>query len=234
MGWPQDRRRTVQTVAVPRRRLAPAVVVACATLLLVGAAACSSDGRTLAPIQPGQTTTTRAPVTAISGAPLVFSLSSPDVADGGVLPDRFTCSGAGLSPSLKWAATPTAEELALVVRDRNANGFVHWIVTHIDRTIISFGSAAVPESAVQQVNSTGALGWLAPCPPAGSGRHIYDFVLHVLNAPIKVDPSMPAVDVASRIEAASIAQARMSVSVSPGSAEPPGGSLTPSSVTPTP
>jgi Raf kinase inhibitor-like YbhB/YbcL family protein len=221
MGCAQDRRPAVQTVAVHPRR--PAIAVAVAAVLLLGGAACSNDGRTLAPVRPGQTTTTRAPA-ALDTTPTVFTLSSDDVAEGGVLPDRFTCSGEGISPSVRWAAVPAAQELALVVRDRDAGGFVHWIVTGISPVVTGFGEAGVPESATEQVNSTGAPGWFAPCPPAGSGKHVYEFVLHALASPVSIDPSLPAAEVAARIEGESTAQATMSVSVSPGAAQPPGGS----------
>jgi Raf kinase inhibitor-like YbhB/YbcL family protein len=204
----------------PRR---PATALAVAAVLLLGGAACSHDGRTLAPVRPGQTTTTRAPA-AVGTTPTVFTLSSDDVVGGGLLPDRFTCTGEGISPSLRWAAVPAAEELALVVRDRDADGFVHWIVTGISPVVTGFGESGVPEGATEQVNSTGAPGWFAPCPPAGSGKHVYEFVLHTLAGPVSIDPALPAADVAARIEAASTAQASMSVSVSPGSSEPPGGS----------
>jgi Raf kinase inhibitor-like YbhB/YbcL family protein len=223
MGCAQDRRPAVQTVAVHPRR--PLSVVAVAAALLLGGAACRHDGRTLAPTRPDQTTTTRAPST-LGTAPTVFTLSSDDVAEGGVLPARFTCAGEGVSPSLRWAATPAAVQLALVVRDRDAGGFVHWIVTGIDPTVTGVGESGVPEGATEQVNSTGAPGWFAPCPPAGAGRHVYEFVLHALAAPITIDPSLPAADVAAKIEAASTAQAKMSVSVTPGTAQPPGGSAT--------
>jgi Raf kinase inhibitor-like YbhB/YbcL family protein len=208
---------------VHRRR--PLSTVAVAAVLVLGGAACRHDGRSLAPTLPDQTTTTRAPST-LGTTPTVFTLSSDDVAEGGVLPARFTCSGEGVSPSLRWAATPAAVQLALVVRDRDAQGFVHWIITGIDPTVTGFGVAGVPEGATEQVNSTGAPGWFPPCPPAGSGRHVYDFVLHALSAPVTVDPSTPAADVAAKIEAASTAKATMSVSVTPGVAQPPGGSAT--------
>jgi Raf kinase inhibitor-like YbhB/YbcL family protein len=192
------------------RRLFPAAPIVVA--LVLATTACSSDGRTLAPIKPGQTTTTQA-TTLASTAPTVFTLSSDDVIDGGVLPDKFTCNGQGTSPNLRWAAAPAGQQLALVVRDRDAAGYVQWIVTGIGPTLTGFGPSAVPEGATEQVNSQGAIGYLAPCPPKGAGRHVYDFVLHALATPVSIDPTMPAADVAKAIETASTAQARLSVSV---------------------
>jgi len=165
--------------------------------------ACSDDGRTLAPVRPDQTTTTEAPPVLDGAALGVFALTSPLFEDGAELPERYTCTGDGVSPALRWSGTPDGAELALVVRDRELDGLVHWIVTGIDLAIQGFGDAGVPESAVEQVNSTGAIGWLPPCPEAGTGTHTYDFVLHVLPGPVDIDPALPAADAAALIEDAS-------------------------------
>ena len=204
----------VHTVAVTARRRAAAVVL---TLVLgASTAACAHDGRTLAPILPGQTTTTEGPSTGPTGSATVFTLSSAAVIEGGVLPERYTCTGEAISPALQWTFAPPSAELALVVRDRDADGFVHWIVTGIDPTAQSFGDGGLPETAEEHANSTGALGYLAPCPPAGSGRHVYEFVLHALSAPVEIDPALPAGDAAARIEAATIGSAQLAVSVDGG------------------
>jgi Raf kinase inhibitor-like YbhB/YbcL family protein len=198
---------------VPRRRTATLAL----TALLLAApalAACSDDGRELAPIRPGQTTTTtEAAVTVTGDAVETFALSSDAFADGDPLPERFTCTGDGVSPPLSWTAIPPSIELALVVRDRDAEGYVHWIVTGIDPAISGFGEAGVPEGAVEQANTTGAIGWLPACPPAGDERHVYDFTLHSLDRPLDVDPALPAADVAALIEEASPYETRLTGTV---------------------
>jgi Raf kinase inhibitor-like YbhB/YbcL family protein len=175
------------------------------------APACRHDGRTLRPVAPGQTTTTA--TTPASTVPTVFTLSSPDAPNGSVLPAQYTCTGVGTSPALTWAAAPKAQQLALVVRDQTADGYVHWIVTGISPTLGSFPEGSIPQGATEQVNSQGALGYLPPCPPKGSGRHVYVFVLHALPAPLAIDPAAPALDVATQIEHASTAQTAFTVSV---------------------
>jgi Raf kinase inhibitor-like YbhB/YbcL family protein len=185
--------------------------VAAGALVTAALAGCSDDGRTLAPIQPGQTTTsTTVPPTLANDAPAIFDLVSPEFEDGAAIPVRFSCAGEDISPPLGWTATPAAAELAIVVRDRQAEGFVHWIVTGIDAGVTGFGQGGVPEGAVEQVNSTGVIGWLGPCPPEGTGTHIYDFVLHALAAPVVIDPALPATEAAALVEAASTAQAPLS------------------------
>ncbi len=205
----------VHAVAVPSRR--PAVVVAALLAALVlGFGACSNDGRELAPVEPGQTSTSQAPPALGVGPADVFSLRSSAFEDGGVIPEQFTCTGDGISPALEFKGVPSGAELALVVRDRDAQGFVHWIVTGIDPATGGFLEGGIPEGAVEQANTTGAIGYLPPCPPAGSGRHIYDFVLHVLDAPLQIDPALPADEVARLIEDASIPEAPLAGTVAAG------------------
>jgi hypothetical protein len=134
----------VHTVAVRRRT--PALTAFCAGLLLV--AACSHDGRTLAPNRPGQTTTTSVvpAIGATADGSTALTLVTDAVADGGELPAKYTCYGERSSPPLRWANVPAdATQLALVVRDRDAGGAVHWMVTGIDPTTQGFGEGGVPE-----------------------------------------------------------------------------------------
>ncbi|MEO7428971.1 MAG: YbhB/YbcL family Raf kinase inhibitor-like protein [Acidimicrobiales bacterium] len=197
-----------------RSRTIPLIVA----VLAAGASlvACSSsDGRSLPAPNPRNTTTSvSSPVvgqpsdgdTAAAG----FALTSTAFIDGAVIPARYTCAGESVSPPLSWTSAPPAAALAIVVRDRNAVGFVHWVVTGIDPTVQGVGDGGIPEGAVEGANSNGTIGWTPPCPPAGSGTHTYDVVLHALAQPVTLDPGLAAGEAARRIEAASSAQARLS------------------------
>lgn len=209
----------VHAVAVRRRTpaltaLAPRLALGLALALAV--AACSHDGRTLAPTLPGQTTTTTRPPTLDDSASDAFTLVTDAVEDGGELPARFTCYGAGTSPPLKWSGVPTGTvSLAIIVRDRDADGYVHWDLTGIDPTLQGFGEGGIPEGVVEQVNQTGTIGWKPPCPPDGGTRHIYDISIHALQSRIEIDPGLPADEAASQIERASAAKAGISLTVTP-------------------
>ncbi|MGV3760115.1 MAG: hypothetical protein ACO1PW_11355, partial [Actinomycetota bacterium] len=109
---------------MPDRRLLPLVALAAVVL----AAACSSsDGRELPPPGAGQTTTTPTSAPALDSTPgsglvEVFSLQSTAFAPGGPIDAAHTCDGADVSPPLAWASVPPAAELAIVVRDPDADG----------------------------------------------------------------------------------------------------------------
>src|SRR5688572_4306177 len=124
-------------------RRPPLAVLALAGLVGGLVMACSeTDGRTLPQAKPIATTTTAsAPsIQPPTGAVDVFTLQSTAFVDGGPLPAKLLCTGGALSPDLSWTGTPLdTVELALVARDRDAGGFVHWVVTGIDPFVQGVG-----------------------------------------------------------------------------------------------
>ena len=191
-----------------RQRL---VALLLAAAVAGGMLACSSsDGRELPPPRVLQTTTTpSAPVIQPSpGSSDVFMLTSASFAEGAEIPEPFTCRGASLSPALTWSGTPLdTTSLALVVRDRNAAGFVHWVVTGIDPYVLGIGEDGLPETAVEGLNSAGTTGWIGPCPPAGSGLHNYEFMLLALAEPVTLAVDTPAEQAAATLEEVAIERA---------------------------
>jgi phosphatidylethanolamine-binding protein (PEBP) family uncharacterized protein len=107
-----------------------------------------------------------------------------------------------VSPDLSWTGTPLdTVELALVARDRDAGGFVHWVVTGIDPFVQGVGEDGIPENAVEGPNGAGTTGWLAPCPPAGTGTHTYEVVLLALTGAVAVPPDATGEEAAALLEA---------------------------------
>lgn len=112
---------------------------------------------------------------------------------GGRIPAKFTCNGAGVSPQLAWTAPPAkTASFALIVTDPDAPGrtFVHWVLYGL-----SAGTRALPEAlpglgdlpggARQGRNDFGEIGWGGPCPP-GHAPHHYVFTLYALDAKLNL------------------------------------------------
>jgi Raf kinase inhibitor-like YbhB/YbcL family protein len=178
-------------------------VASCA--LLVGCT--TDDGRDLRAPAPGQTAPTTTASTAVQATELL-TLSSPAFAEGQSIPARFTCDGTDASPPLDWNGAPAAAaELAIVVRDPDAGGFVHWVIAGLAPELTGIAEDAVPEGAVEGQNGFGRTGWAGPCPPAGS--HTYEFTLHVLSEPLGMQPDLPAAAATQLVESASIETARL-------------------------
>ena len=114
-----------------------------------------------------------------------FRLSSPAFRAGAPIPQRFTCDGAGLSPPLRWTASPRrARALALQVVDVSTpNRFVHWLAWGMSPR--SRGLAAGARPPKQGRNDFGRIGWGGPCPPVGT-THRYVFTLYALVNPLRL------------------------------------------------
>jgi len=124
---------------------------------------------------------------------LPFTLSSPAFAEGGAIPSRYGCDGAGVSPPLAWSGAPgEVRTLALVVTDPDARGFVHWVALGIDPASGGLDEGVSGSGAFQEGrNDFGRTGYGGPCPP--SGTHHYVFRLLGLDA----DPSISGVPTAA-------------------------------------
>ena len=103
--------------------------------------------------------------------------------DGATIPVEFTCDGDEAVPLITWTAPPDGTaELAVSVVDRDADGFVHWLVVGLPPEAGSVGGGEpLVTGATEGVNSFGDPGWAGPCPPPGDRPHTYQFTLHVLD-----------------------------------------------------
>ena len=131
-----------------------------------------------------------------------FVVRSGAFDDGGSIPRQNTCDGEDISPEIAWSSAPDGtRSLALVVRDPDARGFVHWIVYDIPAatdgrlpTGMSAGAIASPEGT----NGFGRTGYGGPCPP--SGTHHYVFTLYALDraSGLTGAPALAAMEAAMR------------------------------------
>ncbi|MCX7594803.1 MAG: YbhB/YbcL family Raf kinase inhibitor-like protein [Fischerella sp.] len=112
----------------------------------------------------------------------------------GLVPAKYTCDGADISPPLKWDEPPSGtESFALIVDDPDAPGrtFVHWVLYDLPATMRQLPEkiAAVknlPDGGVQGKNDFGKIGYGGPCPP--SGTHRYFFKLYALDKKLGLQP----------------------------------------------
>jgi Raf kinase inhibitor-like YbhB/YbcL family protein len=159
----------------PRRRATPSV------LLVLLAAACSSDGAT-----PSLTGSAGRPVP--SGLPIL----SAAFEEGGTIPTEFTCDGEDRSPPISWSPAPGAAEYALTVIDPDANGFVHWVVYGIPTEPTAYGEGETPAGAKEGTNGRADEAYAGPCPPEGDGPHRYEFRVYALSSAVGagLDPGL--------------------------------------------
>ena len=115
---------------------------------------------------------------------MTFTLAISAFTDGGIIPAKFTCEGANVSPELRWSDVPAnTRSFALIVDDPDAPAgtFTHWVLFDIpaDRSSIGEGESKL---GVAGKNDFGRAGYGGPCPPRGHGSHRYFFTLYSLDS----------------------------------------------------
>ena len=116
--------------------------------------------------------------------------------NGGMIPLKYTCDGADVSPPLEWSGAPEGTKaLVLIADDPDApvGTWVHWVAYNIP-----VGRGGLPEGVPpteeiegggrQGVNDFRRIGYGGPCPP--SGTHRYYFKLYALDR--EIDPGRRA------------------------------------------
>ncbi len=138
---------------------------------------------------------------------MTFMLSSPAVSDGGEIPSQYTCDGADEVLPVAWSDPPPGTvELALVMDDPDARGFVHWVVAGIAAPASSLGGS-LPAGAVAGRNDFDNVGYGGPCPP--SGTHRYRLTLYALSAPLSVAGTLTAAAVRAAAASKTLATATL-------------------------
>jgi Raf kinase inhibitor-like YbhB/YbcL family protein len=141
-------------------------------------------------------------------SPDAMRLTSSAFADGGAIPEDYTCDGGDVSPPLAWERVPEGvHAFALIVTDPDAGGFVHWVLYGIPGDVRELPEGEGDAIGTPGRNGFGGEGWGGPCPP--SGEHRYVFELLALSEPVRVDGGPTADGVRSVAEGATLARAEL-------------------------
>lgn len=136
-----------------------------------------------------------------------FELTSPDVIEGGALPDDLKCTrdgGDGLSPPLAWTNVPKKTGGFAIVMQHYPRGTYpgvnepshYWLVWNIptDADGLARGN---PESLGIEGSDKDirAVGYTPPCSPAGGGTHEYTIWVYALDEPLADLPQDDSISV---------------------------------------
>jgi Raf kinase inhibitor-like YbhB/YbcL family protein len=151
-------------------------------------------------------------------APVTISLTSPVLASGRAVPQRYTCDGTDDQPPLRWSGVPAGTaSLALVLEDLSASGdsggpFVHWSVFDIPSA-----AAQVPTSGIKHgTNDFHQVGYNGPCPPDNDPAHRYVFTLYALRGQPDLPDGAPPGDLRAAITRDALAEGRLAVTYTRG------------------
>jgi Raf kinase inhibitor-like YbhB/YbcL family protein len=142
---------------------------------------------------------------------MAFRLFSSAFAEGGYIPELFTCQGADLSPSLEWSGEPPeTRSFTLTVEDPDAPAgtWCHWLLYDIPPKIHNLAQGYKPGSlGISGENDFGKPGYGGPCPPKGKA-HRYFFKLHALDTQtLGLQPGAKLADIQQAIQGHVLAQA---------------------------
>lgn len=122
-----------------------------------------------------------------------IKITSTAFAEGGMIPAKYTCDGADVSPPLQWDAVPEGtKSIALINDDPDApmGTWVHWVIFNIPADVKELGEniptdKILSNGAKQGINDFRRIGYGGPCPPGGT--HRYFFKIYTLDAEIDLD-----------------------------------------------
>ncbi len=135
-----------------------------------------------------------------------MELKSPEFENEGMIPSKFTCDGANVSPALEWSAvSENTKSLAMICDDPDApiGTWVHWVYYDIPADTSGIpedvGPKDNPECGGTQGRSDfGAIGYGGPCPPGGT--HRYFFKLYALDTLLDLAPGATKSELLSGME----------------------------------
>ena len=139
-----------------------------------------------------------------------LQITSPVILHNGMIPSKFTCDGANVSPPLSISNIPEkTRSLALIVDDPDASvgTWVHWVVWNIAAGTKEIPENSVSPGAIQGTNDFGKQGYGGPCPP--SGTHRYYFKLYALDAPLALKSGATKAQIEEAMKGHVLAQAEL-------------------------
>jgi len=121
------------------------------------------------------------------GIQMAITVSSTAFEEEGMIPKKYTCDGANISPPLTFSGVPEgSRSLALISDDPDAPAgtWVHWVLFNIPPEMTGLPENVPPDETLADgsrhgVTDFGHFGYGGPCPP--SGTHRYFFKLYALD-----------------------------------------------------
>jgi Raf kinase inhibitor-like YbhB/YbcL family protein len=139
-------------------------------------------------------------------APQTMKLESSIFSANGLIPAKYTCDGADVSPALRWSEPPeNTRRFVLIVDDPDAPGkpFVHWLLYDLPSELRQLPEALPTDpilltGGVQGKNDFDRYGYRGPCPPGGTHRYV--FKLYAIDTAIDLPPGANKADVIAAMQ----------------------------------
>jgi Raf kinase inhibitor-like YbhB/YbcL family protein len=144
-----------------------------------------------------------------------IKITSSVFEDGGLIPARYTCDGADMSPALRWDVVPEGtKSIALICDDPDApmGTFVHWVIFGLPAETRELtenipSDETLPNGAKQGTSDFGRIGYGGPCPP--SGTHRYFFKIYALDTEVDLAAGASKRELVKAMEGHILAQGQL-------------------------
>jgi hypothetical protein len=144
-----------------------------------------------------------------------ITITSPIFKQGSMIPDKYTCKGNDISPSLTWGAVPDGtKSICLICDDPDApvGTWVHWVIYSIPPNATGLPEGILPKGilengAIQGRNDFHKIGYGGPCPP--SGTHRYYFNIYALDTKPDLEPGANKNELLNSIKGHILAQGQL-------------------------
>ena len=150
---------------------------------------------------------------------MALQLTSTAFKAGGMIPRRYTCDDADVSPALAWTGLPPGtRSLALICDDPDApdpaaprRTWVHWVIFNIPPSTTGLPEAVfphdLPDGTRQGCNDWNRIGYGGPCPPIGT--HRYFFKLYALDTTLNLSTGVTKAEVLQAMDGHILEEARL-------------------------
>ena len=146
-------------------------------LLMVALVACGNAPTTASPAA-------TLPSVAPTAQTASFTLTSPEVAEGGALPAEYTCDGASSTLPLAWSGAPAATQgFAAIMHHVASPEDVHWywVMYNIPANITSLAKNSTGIGTLGTNSVNGKTAYAPPC-SKGPGEKTYTYTVYALSA----------------------------------------------------
>jgi len=135
--------------------------------------------------------------------------------EGGMIPKRYTCDDADISPPLSWTGAPEGtKSFALISDDPDApvGTWVHWVIFNMPANVSELPemvppSKSLPDGTKQGTNDFRKIGYGGPCPPGGT--HRYYFKLYALDTELNLDAGATKADLTGAMQGHILAECHL-------------------------
>ncbi|HOF07110.1 MAG TPA: YbhB/YbcL family Raf kinase inhibitor-like protein [Bacteroidales bacterium] len=142
-------------------------------------------------------------------------VKSDSFSDGGMIPAKYTCDGANISPQLSWDNAPKGtKSFVLICEDPDApmGTFTHWVLYDIPADVHELPEnlpkdKILPNGAKQGITDFKKVGYGGPCPP--NGTHRYYFKLYALDTLLNLEPALKKEDILKAMNGHILAQGQI-------------------------